>query len=140
MAPRKSKKKPIDLTEPIVGEVVDLRSDFEKTLDVPEPQDHLPLRLTEDELAKLQFTQFQYRAFEAEKALEMLKRDLYIKQIDPEGKLQQMMAYIRGRTDEAVAAKQEYSKVVGGIETRLKINLKEWAYDDANGILTKVDQ
>jgi hypothetical protein len=138
---RKSKK--IDHTQPIDGEVVDLRTDVEKALENPpfipvadEPQQ---LALTKDELARLQLSQFQTRAFEAERNLAMLQRDLFLKQIDPEGRLQQLMALIRGRTDEAVVAKNDYAKVVNEIENRLKISLKEYAYDDLNGNLTKID-
>ena len=136
---RKSKK--IDHTEPIVGEVVDLRTDVEKELEkeAVEPQGPQPLYLTKDELFRLQLAQFQSRAFEAERALEMIKRDAFLKQVDPEGKLQQMMGLIRGRTDELVVAKNDYAKVVNDIENRLKINLKEFAYDDLNGLLTRLD-
>lgn len=136
---RKSKK--IDLAAPIVGEVVDLRTDVEKELEKQEleAQEPQPLHLTKDELAALQLTQFQTRAFEAERNLEMLKRDLFLKQVDPEGKLQQMMSFIRGRSDEAVAAKAAYAKVVNDIEARLKISLKEYAYDDLTGKLSRVD-
>jgi len=146
---RKSKKKTLDLNEPIVGEVTDLRTDFElqieKELEKPvvapeEPQEPTPPALTKDELHRLQLTQFQARAFDAEAKLEMIKRDLFVKQVDPEGKLQQMMSIIRGRTDEAVAAKQDYAKTVKDIEERLKLNLKEWAYDENNGVLSRVDQ
>jgi len=152
---RKSKKKALDLNEPIVGEVTDLRSDYEmqieKELEKPavapeepqepqEPQEPTPPALTKDELHRLQLTQFQARAFDAEAKLEMIKRDLFVKQVDPEGKLQQMMSIIRGRTDEAVAAKQDYAKTVKDIEERLKLNLKEWAYDENNGVLSRVDQ
>jgi hypothetical protein len=137
---RKIKKK-FNPADPIVGEVVDLRTDFEKELEKQalEPQEPAPLALTKDELHRLQLSQFQARAFEAEQRLEMIKRDQFLKQVDPEGKLQQMMALIRGRTDEAAVAKAEYAKVVKDIEERLKILLKEYAYDDQNGQLTKLD-
>lgn len=133
MAPKKKKK-----DEAIVGEVVDLRTDFEKKLEEEQPLEPTPPTLTKDELFKLQLTQFQTRAFEAERNLEMFKKDLYLKQIDPDNKLQQMMAIIRSKTDEAVRVKAEYAKVVSEIEARLGINLKEWAYDDLNGQLSKV--
>ena len=137
---RKSKKKEFDPNEPIVGEVIDLRTDVEKEIEkeqalAEEPQ---PVSLTKDELFKLQLTQFQARAFEAEQKLEMIKRDLFLRQVDPEGKLQQMMALIRGRTDDATLARAEYAKVVAEIEARLKINLKEYAYDDNTGQLSVV--
>lgn len=136
---RKLKKK-FDPAEPIVGEVVDLRTDVEKELEKQqlEPQEPTPLTLTKDELHRLQLSQFQARAFEAEQKLEMIKRDIFLKQVDPDGKLQQMMALIRGRTDEAAQAKAEYAKVVKDIEERLKINLKEYAYDDNTGLLSAI--
>lgn len=103
---------------------------------VHEPQ---PLKLTKDELLHLQLTQFQTRAYEAELRLEMLKRDLYVKQIDPQGQLQQMASFIRGRSDEAAASKAAYMKLVASIEERLSIKLSEYAYNDDNGELQKID-
>jgi hypothetical protein len=146
---RKSKK----FEEPIVGETVDLRSDFEKKLysvSVPtylsasaleeeQPVEPTALQLSKDELFRLQLTQFQARAFDAERALEIFKRDQLLKQIDPEGALQRMMALIRNRTDDAVKAKTEYAAVVQEIEGRLGIKLAEYAYDDLTGTLSKID-
>jgi len=141
---RKSKKK-VDLNEPIVGEVVDLRTDVEKELEnqpvAPEgPQEPESKNLSRDELYKLQVAQLQVRAAEAELNLQMYQRDVYLKQIDPENKLKTMAGYIRSRSDEAATGKQAYAQIVKEIEARLGINLKEWAYNDENGLLSRVDQ
>jgi hypothetical protein len=133
---RKSKK--FNPADPIVGEVVDLRTDVEKELE-NQPSEPAPLALTRDELMRLQLSQFQTRAFDAEQRLAMLQRDLFLKQIDPEGKLQQLMALIRGRADEAAQAKADYAKVVAEIEARLSIALKDYGYDDLTGMLSKID-
>lgn len=95
--------------------------------------------LTKDELYRLQITQMQARAAEAEAALEILRRDLLQKQIDPENRLGRMASFIRGRTNEAAEAKLAYEAIVKQIEARLNISLKEWAYNDENGQLSKVD-
>lgn len=141
---RKSKKK-VDINEPIVGDVGDLRTDVEKELEnqpvAPEgPQEPESKNLSRDELYKLQVAQLQVRAAEAELNLQMYQRDAYLKQIDPEGKLKTMAGYIRSRSDEAALGKQAYAQIVKEIEARLGINLKEWAYNDENGLLSKVDQ
>lgn len=103
------------------------------------PDEPQPLQLTKDELHRLQLSQFQARAFEAEMKLEIFKRDLYLKQIDPQGLLAQMNALIRGRSNETAEAKTSYAAVVKQIEDRLKISLKDYAYDDLNGVLSRVD-
>ena len=141
---RKSKKK-FDPNEPIVGEVVDLRTDVEKELEnqpvAPDgPQEPESKSLSRDELYKLQVAQLQVRAAEAELNLQMYQRDVYLKQIDPENKLKTMAGYIRSRSDEAATGKQSYAQIVKEIEARLGINLKEWAYNDENGLLSRVDQ
>ena len=105
----------------------------------PEPQEPTPPTLTKEELHKLQLTQAQTRAANAEAALEMLRRDLLQKQIDPENKLARMGAFIRARTNEAAAAQAAYQETIKAIETRLGINLKEWAFNDENGQLSRVD-
>lgn len=98
------------------------------------------LYLTKDELNALQLFQFQARAFEAEMQLEVLKKDAYLAKIDPESRLAKMMALIRGRSNEAAIAKQAYTKTIADIEARLSISLKEWSYNDENGLLSRVDQ
>lgn len=137
------KKKNVEdklFTKEEVLQVIEKIEDFKPIDSVELPQEPVPPSLTKEELNRLQLTQFKIRAFEAEMQLEMLRRDLFLKQIDPEGRLQKMMSLIRGRTDEAVVAKQEYNNTVKSIEGRLSISLKEWAYNDDNGELTKVDQ
>jgi hypothetical protein len=104
------------------------------------PEEPQPPQLTKDELHALQLSQYQARAFEAELQLEMLKRDAYLKQVDPKGQLKAFAAFIRGRSDEAAVAKTAYAEAKKKIEERLKIDLREWAYDDQTGLLTKVDQ
>lgn len=133
---RKTKK--VDPFAPIVGEVIDLRTDVEKELE-NQPSEPTPMALTKDELMRLQLSQFQTRAFDAEQKLAMLQRDLFLKLIDPEGKLQQLMALIRGRADEAAGAKADYAKVVAEIEARLSIALKDYGYDDLTGQLSRID-
>ena len=99
-----------------------------------------PPQLTREELFALQLAQFQARAYDAELQLEIIKRDAYLKQVDPQGQIARMAAFIRGRADEAATAKTAYAEAKKKIEERLKIDLKEWAYDDQTGLLTKVDQ
>lgn len=103
-----------------------------------EPQEPQPLVLTKDELHSLLLTQFQIRAYEAEQKLETIRRDLFLRQIDPEGRLNQMNSAIRGRNEEAATARTEYAKTVQSIEDRLKIKLKEYGYDDLTGQLSPV--
>lgn len=104
------------------------------------PEEPQQPQLTKDELFALQLAQYQARAFEAELQLEIIKRDAYLKQVDPKGQLKAFAAFIRGRSDEAAVAKTAYAEAKKKIEERLKIDLKEWAYDDQTGLLTKVDQ
>lgn len=104
------------------------------------PEEPQQPQLTKDELFALQLAQFQARAFEAELQLEIIKRDAYLRQVDPKGQLKAFAAFIRGRSDETVAAKAAYADAKKKIEERLKIDLREWAYDDLTGLLTKVDQ
>jgi hypothetical protein len=108
-------------------------------VEVP-PSEPAPLSLTKDELYRLQIAQLQVRAAEAELALQMLQRDLFLKQVDPEGKLKTLASIIRTRSDESSFGKKAYAEVTKEIETRLGINLKEYAFDDQNGQLSKVDQ
>lgn len=140
---RKDEVLPADTSLEEISEAVEaveppLEVDGVEITEVP-PEEPTPPSLTKDELYKLQLTQMQARAAEAEAALEIFRRDLLQKQIDPENKLGRMSAFIRGRSNEAATAKAAYDEVVKQIEDRLKITLKEWAYNDENGQLSKVD-
>lgn len=141
--PARKEVLPADTSLEEISEAVEaveppLEVDGIEIVEVP-PEEPTPPSLTKDELYKLQLTQMQARAAEAEAALEIFRRDLLQKQIDPENKLGRMSAFIRGRSNEAATAKAAYDEVVKQIEDRLKITLKEWAYNDENGQLSKVD-
>lgn len=105
-----------------------------------EPSEPEPPTLNAKELADLQVSQFQVRAYEAEMQLEIIKKDAYLQQIDPSGRLNQMLAAIRSKSNNLAEAKTFYRDTVTAIETRLGVNLKEWAYNDQNGVLSKVSE
>lgn len=129
------------LSEEEIHEAFKYLDEIPMEVDIQEtnPDEPVVPILTKDELSKLQISQLTIRAAEAELNLQLLQRDIYLAQIDPEGKLKQASAIARSKSDEIALGKQAYNKITKEIEARLGITLKEWAYNDENGQLSKVD-
>lgn len=105
-----------------------------------EPSEPEAPRLTFKELADLQLYQFQTRAYAAEMELEIMRKDAYLKQIDPAGKLSGMFNVIRAKSNNLSEARVALEKTRKEIETRLGLELENYAFDDLTGILSKVDK
>jgi len=148
MPTRISKKKHKDkVVQPVSNTdefKVDIVVDPVEVVAAPEvnPEDlQEPVRptMTRDEIRDLQLYQALARAADLEVQLESIKRDMWVKQIDPEGRLMQWGVLLRTRGQECAEAKKNHEKTKTSIESRLKLKLSDYAYDDETGELKALD-
>lgn len=109
-------------------------------VETPVPAPEVEKRLTREEMLEL-------RALEAEGKLAALGiqqnvalREAYLKEIDPQGKLNSISNLIRTLSESSTHTAREQARLKGEIEKRLGIdNLAKYTYDDFSGDLKLPD-
>lgn len=103
----------------------------------PEAVSEVPkmLSLTAVERLELRLYESEAVRYAAEARLQQVKRDAYLRQIDPKGELAKMEAEIRGTAERSNVSRKRYVDVVKAVEGRLKVKLAEYSFDDETGVL-----
>lgn len=89
-------------------------------------------------LLKLENALLHKRAVESELRVQQIMRAAYLKQIDPDSKLDQFDESIHKLREEFSMAEESHSQAVRDAEISLKIDMREYSYDDETGILYKL--
>lgn len=95
--------------------------------------------LTTEEMLKMQLFEEEAVAGDAQTRLLMYEKDAYIRQIDPQGKLGELIRGIQEASKKNANAKTKAKELKASIEARLNIKLEEYAYNEVTGQLNKVE-
>jgi hypothetical protein len=101
-------------------------------------KDPTVLSLTENELLKMEKLSTQVRACDGEVMITLSQKNGYIQKIDPQGVIGRFDQKINALKQERSEAEAAYKTVTSQVEVRLGIKLKEYAYDEATGVLRKI--
>lgn len=112
--------------------VTDAPQDAETTA---EPTEFIPPSLTEVERLRLKLAESELQRYLSDAKVHEVHRLLLLKRIDPQGQLEKLDSALRTASTAALRSKQVYADVVKGIETRLKIKLSDYSFDDETGTL-----
>lgn len=98
------------------------------------------LKLTENEVLRLDKFHALVRAANAELLTMLGERKAYLQKVDPGGILENMARRIQALREEKAASEAGYKESLASAEKRLGISLKDYAYDEVTGILRPVGQ
>lgn len=103
----------------------------------PAPADVVPqqMALNEPERLRLRAYMAEFRRYNAEASLRLLEKQAYLRQLDPDNKLAVLDQAIRGVSESAAKAQQQYNETLAGVEKRLGISIKDFSFDDETGLL-----
>lgn len=130
MAKKKNKNVDIDI-------VVELQPE---PVQEPEPQEPEPLKLTTEEMLKMQLFEEEAIAGDAKARLLLYQKDDYLRKVDPSNIIAGFIRDIQSATGKHAEAKRKAKELKQSINERLKISLEEYAYNEISGILTKIEQ
>ena len=93
------------------------------------------LGLTQLELYKIRAHEAEARASLAEAQLLLLRKELYLEKIDPEGQYAAFERDIKNMATAHNLSQQKYMEAKDQVEKRLQIQMKDFSYDDETGVL-----
>jgi len=98
-----------------------------------EPQEPVQLKLTQEEILRLESLEHQSRHGLAVYELESIKRELFLNHVDPQGQIKIFNNKISAANTLSMNAKSQYLALREQIGQRLGIKLDDHSYDPLSG-------
>lgn len=98
-----------------------------------------PKALTKAEILEMRALQAEMRLADLQAQMRILEREAFMKEVDPKNRFSALSTEIRKQSENSRYARETLEKLQKSIEDRLQISLKEWAYNDETGELSKLD-
>lgn len=104
------------------------------------PEDPLEVarKLERTEMLELQLAEAVHRAAQAELKLSSLRRQTFIREVDPKGVLDGMEKEMRAHMAEISASKNKHLALKAAISSRLGVDLDKVSYDDETGVVHEI--
>lgn len=103
-----------------------------------EPQEPERKFLTKEELLGFELFEARLEMLKAKADMLLIKRELYLKEVDPNGIFHKMGDDIKKNNSAVGELKEKHEAFRKQIQERLGVNLKDYAFDDETGLLNFV--
>lgn len=101
----------------------------------PEAVPAVTMALTEGERLNIRMHLAEYRRFNAEASMRVMEKQALLRQLDPDNKLAVLDQGIRGASESATRAQQQYNGILAAVEKRLGVSIKDFSFDENTGQL-----